>query len=181
MSKVRLVWTHSVVGWICHRQWQKPLFMILTAALINAYVETSHKSLTNATCEVLKHKNSNNNETSSSDIVNTKVSGDGAFQNGGYSWLNGVVTLIANGKCIGSEVMSKKCKQCDIWESKKDTQEYTDWRSEHSCSINHEGSARAMEVNGLKRMFSWFIHLHKLRYNFYIGDGAIVSVSMKYN
>ena len=53
----------------------------------NAYVETSHKSLPNATCEHKnkKHKNSNNNETSSSDIVNAKVSGDGAFQKGGYS------------------------------------------------------------------------------------------------
>ena len=28
-----------------------------------------------------------------------------------------------------------------------------------------------MEVNGLKRMFSRSIRLHKLRYNFYIEDG----------
>ena len=67
--------------------------------------------------------------------------------------------------------MSKKCKQCDIWENKKDTQEYTDWKSEHRCSINHEGSAGTMAVNGLKRMFSQSIRLHKLRYSFYIGDG----------
>ena len=28
-----------------------------------------------------------------------------------------------------------------------------------------------MEVTGLKKMFSRFIRLHKLRYDFYIGDG----------
>ena len=41
--------------------------------------------------------------------------------------------------------MYKKCKQCKIWENNKDTQEHTDWKSEHSCSINHDGSAEAME------------------------------------
>ena len=131
-------------------------------------METSHKSMINAACKVHKHKNSNNdNQTSSSGIVNTKVSRDGAWQKRGYSSLNGIVTLIANGKCIHNEVMSKKCKQCNIWQSKKGTQEYTDWKSEHSCSINHEGSAGAVEVNGLKRLFSQSIRLHKLRYNFY--------------
>ena len=66
----------------------------------------------------------------------------------GYSSLNGVVTLIPNGKCIDNEIMSKECKQCDIWKNKKGTQGYTDWKSEHSCSINHKGSAAEMEVNG---------------------------------
>ena len=79
--------------------------------------------------------------------------------------------LIENGKCIDNEVMSKKCKQCDIWEKKEGTQEYTDWKSKHSCSINYEGSLGAMEVNGLKSMFSQSTRLHKLRYDFYIGDG----------
>ena len=136
---------------------------------INSCIHSA-ASMTNAACEV--HKVSNdNNQTSSSDIVNTKVSGDGAWKKQGYSSLNGVVTLIANGKCVDNEVMSKKCKQCDIWENKKGTQECTDWKSKHSCSINHEGSAGAMEVIGLKRMFSRSIRLHKLRYNFYTGDG----------
>ena len=127
------------------------------------------KSMTNAACEVDRDSN-DNNETSSGDTVNTKVSGDGAWQKRGYSSMNGV-TLIANGKCIDNEVMSKKCKLCAILENKKGTQEYLDWKSEHSCSINHEGSAGAIEINGLRRMLSRSIRLHKLRYNFYIGDG----------
>ena len=93
-----------------------------------------------------------NIQISISDIVNTKVIGDEAWQKWRYSSLNGIATLVANGKCIENEVMSKKCKQCDIWENKKGIQGYTDWKSEHGCSINHEGSADAIEVNGLKTM-----------------------------
>ena len=109
--------------------------------------------MANAACEVHKHKNSNNNnnQTSSSDIVNVniRVSGDEALQKRGYFWLNGVVTLIANDKCIGNEVMSKKCKQCEIWESKKGIQEYNDWKYEYSCSVNLK------EVQGQWKLTGW--------------------------
>ena len=79
-----------------------------------------------------------------------------------------LVTLIANIYWQWSHVQN--CKQWDIWENEKGTQEYTDWKFKHSYSINHEGSAGAMEVNWLKRIFSRSIRLHKLRYNFYIRD-----------
>ena len=109
--------------------------------------------MANAACEVHKHKNSNNNnnQTSSSDIVNVniRVSGDEALQKRGYFWLNGVVTLIANGKCIDNEVMSKKGKQCEIWESKKGIQEYNDCKYEYSCSVNLK------EVQGQWKLTGW--------------------------
>ena len=90
-------------------------FHDIDSCIYNAYVETSHKSVINAACEV--HKDSNdNNQTLSSDIVNAKVSGDGAWQKPGYSSLNGVATLIANSKCIDNEVMSKKCKLSHLGE-----------------------------------------------------------------
>ena len=58
------------------------IFYDINSYVHNAYVENSHKSMTNAACEVHKHKRSicnNNNQTSSSDVVvNTKVSRDGA-------------------------------------------------------------------------------------------------------
>ena len=58
----------------------------------------------------------------------------------------------------------------------------TDLKSEHSCSINHEGSTGAMEVNGLKKIFSRSIRLHKLRYNFYIdGDSKSFNEITKLN
>ena len=59
----------------------------------------------------------------------------------GYSSLNGVVTLISNGKCIDTEVLSKKCKQCGQWEHRKDTVEYSNWKEKHICAINQTGIA----------------------------------------
>ena len=77
-------------------------FHHINSCVHNAYVKTSHESM---------KVSNDNNQTSSSDIANTKVSGDGEWQKRGYSSLNGVVTLSANGKRIDNEVMSKKCKQ----------------------------------------------------------------------
>ena len=144
----------------------KSTFDDINSSVHNSYVEVSHESMKKGAKEV--HDKVSNNDQ---EIVNTKVSGDGSWQKRGYASLNGVVTLISNGKCIDNEVMSKKCKQCDRWEHKKGTKEYTNWKAEHNCSINHEGSAGAMEVNGLKRMFSRSVALFNLRYLFYIGDG----------
>ena len=109
--------------------------------------------------------------TNSNFSQNAKVSGDGTWQKRGYSSLNGVVTLISKVKCIDFEVLLKKCKQCERWELKKDTVDYINWKASHICSINHTGSAGAMEVEGLKKIFHRSERLHNLRYTFYIGDG----------
>ena len=76
-----------------------------------------------------------------------KLSGDGAWQKRGYSSLNGVATLISDGKCIDTEVLSKKqCEQCEQWNHRKDTVEYSSLKEKHICAINHTGSgAVAME------------------------------------
>ena len=51
----------------------------INGCIDNAYVETPHKSMKNAACEV--HKTSNDdNQTSSSDILNIKFSGNEAWQ-----------------------------------------------------------------------------------------------------
>ena len=60
---------------------------------------------------------------------------------------NGVATLISDGKCINTEVLSKKqCEQCEQWNHRKDTVEYSSLKEKHICAINHTGSgAVAME------------------------------------
>ena len=102
---------------------------------------------------------------------NVKVIGGGAWQKMGYSPLNGVATLISDGKCIDTEVLSKKCKQCEQWKHINDTVEYSNWKEKHICAINHTGSAGTIEVVGLKRIFHRSECLHNLRYTFYVGDG----------
>ena len=73
-------------------------FHHINSCVHNAYVKTSHESM---------KVSNDNNQTSSSDIANTTVSGDGEWQKRGYSSLNGVVTLIANGKHIDNKSCSK--------------------------------------------------------------------------
>ena len=72
----------------------------------------------------------------------------------------------------------KKCKLCEAWEYKKaiDIVDYNDWKAQHMCSINHTGSAGAMKVVGMQKMFGRSVNLHGVRYTFYIGDGDTKSL-----
>ena len=70
----------------------------LNSDLYNAYVQTAQESMTEAAKTV--YNNLANINTNSNCSQNAKVSGDGAWQKRGYSPLNGVVTLISDGKCI---------------------------------------------------------------------------------
>ena len=74
-------------------------------------------------------------------------------------------------------VMSKKCKVCQIWNKKKVSPEYDVWKTECKCSINHKGSAGSMESAGAIEIFQRSINNGKLRYNNYMGDGDSSSFS----
>ena len=143
----------------------------------NAYVGTAQESMEKVTHEICDSESQKLDGTASTKdidrVLDTKVSGNGTWQKRGQSFLNGVVTLIGNGKCIDYEVLSKKCKSCEAWEYKKATDivGYNDWKAQHVCSINYTGSAGAMEVVGMQKMFGRSVNLHGLRYTFYIGDG----------
>ena len=47
-------------------------------------------------------------------LARTKI--DGAWQKRGHSSANGVVTVTVGNKCVDTHVLSKHCKQCQIWE-----------------------------------------------------------------
>ena len=61
---------------------------------------------------------------------------------------------------------------------RKDTVEYSIWKEKPICAINHTGSAVAMEVLGLKRIFHRSERLRNLRYTFYVGDGDTKHMDM---
>ena len=149
----------------------------MNSEIHKAYVGTAQESMEKATHEICDSESQKLDGTASTTdidrVLDTKVSGDGTWQKRGQSSLNGVVTLIGNGKCINYEVLSKKCKSCEAWEYKKaiDIVGYNDWKAQHVCSINYTGSAGAMEVVGMQKMFGRSVNLHGLRYTFYIGDG----------
>ena len=93
------------------------------------------------------------------------------WQKRGHNSLHGVVTAVSNGKCIDFHVMSKHCKQCWIWESKKGMDEYTTWKEMNNCNINHTTSSGSMEAVGAKEIYRRTIDKHKLMYSQYLGDG----------
>ena len=71
---------------------------------------------------------------------------DGAWQKRGNVLLNGYVSGIIADKCVDVEVLSKFCRGCKMWESRKGSLKYKTWKLSHSCSINHFKSSRSMET-----------------------------------
>ena len=112
----------------------------------------------------------------SSDEVMTacKVSCDGTWRRG-YSSLNGCVTTISvdTGKCLDVEVLSKVCHTCKRIENEKDEDTKAIRQAEHigKCKAIFQGSAPAMETEGVARIFLRSEELHNLQYTEFFGDG----------
>ena len=58
-----------------------------------------------------------------------------------------------------------------MWETRKGTLEYEDFVKGHECPINHVGSAGAMEVSGVVKIYEKSVKNLKLCFTSYIGDG----------
>ena len=89
-------------------------------------------------------------------IVDVGITIDGTWQKRGFTSMNGAVAAISidTGRIIGVEVMSRycqgcvhlrgiKCRESDLYKSLK----------KHKCTINHEGSAPKMELDGVINLF----------------------------
>ena len=92
----------------------------IISELYNAYVGTARESMDKAAHEICDLESQKLDDAASTtdidSVLDTKISGDGTWQKRGHSSINGVVTLIGNGKGIDYEVLSKKCKSCEAWE-----------------------------------------------------------------
>ena len=139
--------------------------------------ETVAQQVTNKAA--LETRNLINNNASHDDTIQCQVSVDGTWQKRGHSSFNGVVTAISTltGKCIDAVVLSKHCKGCIIWKSKKGTPEYEDWKAYHKCLANHQRSSGAMEGAGAITIFHRYVEKYKLQYTSYLGDGDTSSYS----
>lgn len=111
-------------------------------------------------------------------LADTTVAIDGTWQKRGFSSLNGaVVATSLNSKAVDYHIMTKYCKACSYWESKRGSDDYETWKAGHSCSINHKSSAGAMEAAGAVEIFQRSISKNNLRYANYLGDGDTASFS----
>lgn len=135
-------------------------------ALASHARDQASESTSRAAAEVKEAQNS-------SDV---RVSVDGTWQRRGFSSKQGVVTVLTNlgrheaNKVIDCEVLSKYCHQCTQLEM-NDNVKLSTYKRGHVCSINHDGSAGAMETAGALKIFERSKAKHGLQYTEYLGDG----------
>ena len=73
--------------------------------------------------------------------------------------------------CVDTHVLSKHWKQCQIWEIRKGTPDYSSWKDYHVFSGNHTASSGAMEVAGATEIFRRSIEKKNLICPKYLEDG----------
>ena len=71
--------------------------------------------------------------------------------------------------------MSKSCKGCQTWSKQQDDPNYSEWKNNHNCHINHTKSSGAMEAAAAVTIFKRSLEKNNLRYVSYIGDGDTLS------
>ncbi|MBY0580841.1 MAG: hypothetical protein K2P53_04080 [Rickettsiales bacterium] len=146
---------------------QKATFNDVQNKISQSYKYIATQSMINAALEFTVR-----DDTGISDI---SVSCDGTWQKRGHNSLNGIVTVIGvdTGKCLDYRVRTKKCKSCELWDDKFNSDEYEEFMLKHKneCHLNHIGSAGSMEAAGLVECFNASVLERKLRYINYLGDG----------
>ena len=128
------------------------------------YSDSARESMKAAANEI--RKDSFGDEYTEETVVNVDISADGSWQKRGFSSLNGLIAIISilTGKCLAFEAMTKDCKSCRFWESKKDSPAYQTFIEKHDCPINHTGSAGSMEPAGILKCFLRSVGILKLRF-----------------
>jgi len=106
----------------------------------------------------------------------------------GHPSLNGAVTAISYGKCVDAIVLSKYCRQCQICERKKDSEEYKNsiqnyYGSSIKSNTNIDACAGAT-VYAMKKSIAAILH-HctefetEERYTFFVHQAPIHGVNTK--
>lgn len=140
-------------------------FRELEKKIKNATTFCAKESMNKAAAEV---KDVRKNK---SKIIKCGVSVDGSWQKRGYSSLNGYVSAISieTGKVLDIETLSQFCRICQRFKNAKGSHESS--IANHSCLMNHKGSAASMESVGAYRIFERSEVLRGLQYSDYYGDG----------
>ena len=114
------------------------VFTSIVHKITTAYESIASESMKNAAIET-------RGKPIDQGMMACQVTIDGTWQKRGHSSLHGVVVGTSReDKVIDCEVMSKHCKQCQVWSKKEGTAEYLEWKAEHICKINHLKSSGAI-------------------------------------
>ena len=106
-------------------------------------------------------------------MLDIAVSYDGTWQKRGHSSHNGIGCAIEllTGLPIDNEVLSNFCLKCKI--TSEDHSTTDEWKAAHAenCPRNFTGTANAMEVEAVKRIWQRSVEKHKFRYTTILSDG----------
>ena len=95
-----------------------------------AYEIAANNSMKRASDEVFS-----SSPTHQSGIPLSLAKTDGVWQKRGHSSANGAVTVTVGNKCVDTHVLSKHRKQCEIWEIRQATPEYSNRKDSYVCSV----------------------------------------------
>ena len=78
--------------------------------------------------------------------IDVAVSGDRSWQKRGFSSNYGVTSIIGalSKKVVDIDIKSTYCQECELWNKKKGSAEYDEWKEQHGndCCYNHDGSEK---------------------------------------
>ena len=95
--------------------------------MLPIYLQVAQNDMEEAAADLRVISNDDSVDINEEDeVCDIAASFDGTWQRRGYSSLNGVVTTISidTGKCLAYECLTKTCKSCEMWQSRKGTEEY---------------------------------------------------------
>nr|ACD54803.1 unknown [Adineta vaga] len=127
-------------------------------------------------------RSSHNVKSNSTDeLIDLVVSMDGMIlvyhlesKSRGFVSKYGIVFVIEmdTGLALDFEVLSVRCERCEKNKREKTAHEFRSWYAKHksSCEKNWDGTAKAMEVEGAKRLFQRSL-IKGFRYKWLICDG----------
>ena len=144
---------------------------------INEELQEAYEKAANISMREAAVNTTSCSELTQHGVRTCRVSLDGSWQKRGHQSLNGIVSAVSSSKCVDVHVMSKHCKQCVIWENRRELPDYNydQWKEYHiesgKCEINHEKSSGAMEAAGAVEIFRRSKIKNDLVYKQYLGDG----------
>ena len=102
-------------------------------------------------------------------VLDVTVTFDGTWSKRGFRALYcvGVVMSWVTGEVLDTELVSKYCYQCSVYDGPTSGPEYEQWFEGHKdhCTKTHVCSSPAMEGAAAKELFTRSVELYKLRYS----------------
>jgi hypothetical protein len=117
--------------------------------------------------------------TKPDDVLDICVSFDWTWHKRGHSshYGVGIAIEVESGLIIDAQVLSNFCVGCKRAPPPESDPKFLDWKANHKCEKNHDGSANAMEVAAARILCKRSVEKYRLRYRTILCDGDAKTLS----